>query len=60
MSRQIQCERCDKIFNCNSENIEICQCRKVSLSQQQRDELAEKYLDCLCQDCLLAVKQKCD
>ena len=60
MSRQLRCERCNKIFICDSENIDVCQCRDIKLSQQQRDGLSESYSDCLCRDCLRELQQSSD
>ncbi|MCO5249014.1 MAG: cysteine-rich CWC family protein [Chitinophagales bacterium] len=45
------CERCSKSFECNTDNINACQCN-ISLTQETSAFLSKTKYDCLCADCL--------
>ncbi|MBL0145246.1 MAG: cysteine-rich CWC family protein [Chitinophagaceae bacterium] len=48
------CMRCGKTFECNANNIKLCQCNSISLTEAERTYLQNKYANCLCIDCLKA------
>ncbi|TDE14659.1 cysteine-rich CWC family protein [Dyadobacter psychrotolerans] len=50
---QKQCGRCRHLFQCQSDDIENCQCNKVKLTDETVAFLGKTYFDCLCQACLL-------
>ena len=52
------CPRCGKKFMCNHEDITKCQCATVKLDSEQLKYVAEKYNDCLCHDCLIAMSKR--
>jgi len=47
-----QCPRCKHDFECKLNNVLHCQCNGISLTEAQREMIADKYRDCLCADCL--------
>ncbi|MES2004541.1 MAG: cysteine-rich CWC family protein [Bacteroidota bacterium] len=47
-----KCPRCTKNFECKVGNIAECQCSQVSLTHEERVFIEEKYIDCLCSQCL--------
>jgi hypothetical protein len=50
------CPRCTASFACRAGDISKCQCYTVRLIDVERDFLARGYTDCLCADCILAVR----
>ena len=46
-----QCEACGKPFVCGA-SLKGCWCVSVKLSAEVRQQLREKYKDCLCPACL--------
>ena len=52
------CPRCGRAFECKPADVPNCQCGTVELDNATRTVLAERYRDCLCADCLRAVKQE--
>ena len=50
------CGRCKAPFECKAGNITLCQCSSITLSAQEKQFIAGSYADCLCRDCLLALK----
>ena len=52
------CPRCKKTFECKPGNIVHCQCYGVSLNDEQRAYIEQRYADCLCRECLLYLKQE--
>ena len=50
------CPRCGATFDCMHNDILSCHCATVRLDALQRTYLMENYSDCLCHDCLKAVK----
>jgi len=55
LKRQRKCESCGSEFKCEI-GIKGCWCSKVDLTDEVRAELAEKYDDCLCKNCLEGVQ----
>lgn len=53
---QKYCPRCKNAFECKVGSILLCQCSTVALSQEQRDYVAARYVDCLCAACLVEMK----
>jgi hypothetical protein len=51
-----KCPRCNRSFECKVGNIAECQCSKVNLSYEERVFIENKYLDCLCGQCLQALR----
>lgn len=52
------CGRCNTPFECKAGNITECQCSSISLTPEESQFIAGKYADCLCRDCLLAIKME--
>lgn len=50
------CPRCGATFECMHNDILSCHCATVGLDARQRAYLKENYSDCLCHDCMEAVK----
>lgn len=50
------CGRCQAPFECKVGNITECQCYGVSMSQEEKKFIADNYGDCLCRQCLEAIK----
>lgn len=46
------CPRCKANFECKPGNITQCRCCDVKLTAEQRAYIAERYSDCLCNECL--------
>jgi hypothetical protein len=53
MSRRLICESCHQHFHCCAESLTACWCAAISVSESARQEIREKYADCICQNCLL-------
>ena len=47
------CNKCQKKFNCNADNIEDCWCFKLP-----KLELKDNVNDCLCESCLTKLQKK--
>ena len=50
------CPRCGEEFECKTGSISICQCQSVDLDECEADYVASRYDDCLCADCLTALR----
>jgi Family of unknown function (DUF5522)/Cysteine-rich CWC len=50
--KQKICPRCKKEFMCNSENIAVCGCSQVVLSNETKSYLTKTFFSCLCTTCL--------
>lgn len=51
-----KCPRCGKPFECKVGHIAACQCSAVSLTHEERAFIENRYLDCLCSNCLQSMK----
>lgn len=51
------CPRCGATFDCRHDDMAFCHCATIGLDAIQRDYLRNNYSDCLCHDCLVAIKQ---
>ncbi|EGG99030.1 hypothetical protein imdm_1598 [gamma proteobacterium IMCC2047] len=51
------CPRCGAAFECKVGSILICHCSDVQLSEQQKALIAERWDDCLCHGCLMAISR---
>lgn len=51
------CPRCHSVFECKADNILLCQCSNISLSEKEVEYLSKNYSDCLCKVCLEEIKQ---
>ena len=47
-----KCQRCSGHFECKLGNIAECQCSQVSLTYEEQLFIEEKFVDCLCGQCL--------
>jgi hypothetical protein len=52
------CPRCTRAFECKAGKIEDCECRRISLEQEQITYIEEQYSECLCKQCLFLLKQE--
>jgi len=52
------CPRCNQPFECKAGDIYHCQCRQISLSDEEMKFLEGRYDDCLCLTCLIQLKDK--
>lgn len=55
------CPRCKAEFVCRADDIQLCQCWGVSLSEEERENIrqagySEAQASCLCRQCLLTFK----
>lgn len=50
------CPRCARKFECKVGSISICQCNAVKLSEIESAYIHEQYIDCLCADCMKALR----
>jgi hypothetical protein len=56
--RKELCESCGSEFLCDPQNIAACNCSKVALNSTERAYLKSKFKNCLCNTCLLLLKEK--
>ncbi|MBC7694587.1 MAG: cysteine-rich CWC family protein [Burkholderiales bacterium] len=52
------CERCQQPFICNPLNIATCGCTQVYLTPEILSYVAAQYSDCVCNTCLLHLKDE--
>lgn len=52
------CPRCEAQFECKVGSINLCQCQTLSLDEAEMDYIRKKFEDCLCADCLKALKME--
>lgn len=52
------CPRCNTLFECKVGDIPHCQCYVVKLSDGERDFINKRFTDCLCADCMRAMKSE--
>lgn len=52
-----QCPRCNRIFECKHDS--SCWCSRYTLTSNVRLYLQNNYKDCLCEDCINEVIEKC-
>jgi hypothetical protein len=50
------CPRCQAVFECKVGSILLCQCTTVILNEEERAYIQEKFDDCLCAECMKAMK----
>lgn len=47
-----KCPRCARNFECKVGNIAECQCSQLQLTHEERVYIEDKFIDCLCGQCL--------
>ncbi|WP_298301562.1 cysteine-rich CWC family protein [Hydrotalea sp.] len=52
------CARCRQPFECKVGDIAHCHCTEITLSDAERNFIENRYSDCLCRNCLWALKNK--
>jgi hypothetical protein len=52
------CGRCNSSFECKVGNIAQCHCSGITLTGEERQFIAGHYTDCLCGDCLMAIRNE--
>jgi hypothetical protein len=52
------CERCQQTFICDPTNIAACDCSKIKLSAEEITYFAKQYSNCVCNTCLLHLKDE--
>lgn len=52
------CSRCKAVFECNTGNVEQCQCYTIQLTAKESEYLAKQYKDCLCPNCLKEIREQ--
>jgi len=52
------CPRCGKGFQCKPGNITQCHCFGMSFTHEEKAFIEQRYNDCLCNDCLLQLKNQ--
>lgn len=52
------CPKCNAIFECKAGNITQCQCYPIKFSEAQRAYAEEKFDNCLCNNCLLLLRDE--
>ncbi len=58
LHEQKNCPRCNKLFECKVGDIGRCQCSGILLSTEMKLFIEIKYNDCICINCLQALKNK--
>ncbi|WP_299516845.1 cysteine-rich CWC family protein [Mucilaginibacter sp.] len=52
------CPRCKVPFECKVGSILLCQCHDLTFTETEKDYIRITYPDCLCRNCLLAMKHE--
>jgi hypothetical protein len=52
------CARCQQAFECKMGDISHCHCKDVQLTLEELAFIESRYVDCLCHQCLLDLKNK--
>ncbi|MFL9481503.1 cysteine-rich CWC family protein [Chitinophagaceae bacterium LWZ2-11] len=52
------CSRCNALFECKVGDIAHCHCTTVTLTNEERSFIESRYNDCLCNKCLIELKNK--
>ncbi len=52
------CPKCAAQFECRANDIQNCQCNNIEFSTTEKEYIGTLYIDCLCRDCLLKLKQE--
>lgn len=52
------CARCNQSFECKPFDIGNCQCASIQLGSEEKHYLQTQYDDCLCINCLRAIRQE--
>ena len=52
------CPKCKQLFICNAQNIINCHCYLISLSEAEQHFISEKFKGCLCNTCLVQLKEE--
>ncbi|KAA9354631.1 cysteine-rich CWC family protein [Larkinella humicola] len=52
----VGCPRCGAAFECKVGSITLCKCVAVQLSDEQRDYVRSRFVNCLCAKCLQEVR----
>lgn len=50
------CNRCGETFECREDSIVNCHCATIELDELMTDYIRNCYYNCLCKNCLEAVK----
>ncbi len=53
-----KCNRCHTLFQCKPYAIHECDCSKIELSFEETQFIASRFKDCVCNNCLLELKQE--
>lgn len=56
--QQTQCPRCQQLFACKSDSIQLCECRTVHLDPAQLEFIRLQYSECLCVKCIRELKEE--
>lgn len=52
------CPRCNAEFECKVGSINLCQCASVTLNENEREYIREKFDDCLCAKCMQEIRSE--
>ena len=52
------CPRCSASFECRVGDIAHCQCNSVKLTGPEQQYIADKYNDCICATCMIALQSE--
>ena len=52
------CPGCNAEFECKVGSILLCQCTTVRLEEEEREYINSRFDDCLCADCMKALKSE--
>lgn len=53
-----ECPGCHTLFQCKPYAIQACDCSKIELSFEETQFIASRFKDCVCNSCLLELKQE--
>lgn len=57
-SQEKFCKRCQAKFECRSDQIEECHCKKIKLTDETLKVISKLYDDCLCGKCLFEIQEE--
>ena len=52
------CPRCHTAFTCRADEIHLCQCSVVTLNDDERKYISERFDGCLCANCMKEMQQE--
>ncbi len=54
--QSIKCPRCGGDFVCKANAISSCDCMQLTISREEQEYIASRFIDCICNHCLRELK----